>query len=61
MFEYKYSNEMSKEEKEEQRQELREKCKTCMYVCGAIIMVNAAFHSFSNPNKELSNTNNAFL
>ena len=53
---------MTQEEKEEQRQELREKCKTCMYVCGAIIMVNAAFHSFSNPNKELSNTtNNAFL
>lgn len=59
MFDYK--NDISKEEKEEQRQELREKCKTCMYVCGAIIMVNAAFHSFSNPNKDLSNTNNAFL
>ena len=48
--------------KEEQRAELREKCKTAMYVCGAIIMVNAAVHSFSNPNKNNALTNtDAFL
>jgi len=61
MFEYK-SSEMTQEEKEEQRRELREKCKTAMYVCGAIIMVNAAVHSFSNPNKNNALTNtDAFL
>ena len=55
MFYFNYNNEnLSKEEKEEQRTEFREKCKTCMYVCGVVMFMNAAIHSFSNPNKELS-------
>lgn len=60
MFDYKNEN-LTKEEKAEARNEFREKCVTCMYVAGAIILINGAIHSFSNPNKELSNTTNAFL
>jgi len=57
MKSYEEFKEMSKED---QRKEIKAKCETAIWVCTTIILINAARHSFSNPNKTLTNTD-AFL
>jgi hypothetical protein len=56
MKSYEEFKEMSKEE---QRAEIKAKCMTAIYISAAVIMINGAVHSFSNPNKNSNGLTNA--